>query len=264
MDAGLPKDAHSIIGPYLESAHLLGDRTARMHAALTDASAGSDFAPEALSEEARVELHEGLVFHAKTMLALLRQTRSRLGKQESADADKVLSVEDDILGRFGLLLDTPIHALRIRHHGDYHLGQVLYTGEDFKIIDYEGEPARGLEERRRKGLPMRDVAGMIRSFQYAPYAALFGQVPGLSPTADTLPLLTSYADFWTACVGARYLRGYFEVAEGLSSVPTDRQEQKLLLDIFLLQKALYEVGYELNNRPAWVSIPLRGILTLLS
>lgn len=235
-----------------------------MHAALTDTNAGPDFAPEPVTEEARAELYEHLVFHAKTMLALLRQMRSGLRAQESDDAAKVLAIEERIRARFKPLVDTPINAQRIRFHGDFHLGQVLYTGADFKIIDYEGEPARGLEERRRKGLAMRDVAGMIRSFQYAPYAALFGAVPVLTHTADTLPVLLSYANFWTACVGAAYLQGYFGAAAGLSSVPPNSQERKLLLDIFLLQKALYEVGYELNNRPDWVSIPLRGILTLLT
>jgi maltose alpha-D-glucosyltransferase/alpha-amylase len=264
MESGLPKEAPGIIGAYLQSAKLLGDRTARMHAALTGTNAGPDFAPEPMAEQARAELHQDLVFHAKTMLALLRQMRSGLRPQESEDAEKVLAIEEQILGRFEPLLNTPINSQRIRFHGDFHLGQVLYTGEDFKIIDYEGEPARSLGDRRRKGLAMRDVAGMIRSFQYAPYAALFSASPVLTPTADTLPVLLSYADFWTASVGAAYLQGYFDAAAGLSSVPSNRQERKLLLDIFLLQKALYEIGYELNNRPDWVSIPLRGILILLT
>lgn len=264
MEGGLPREAPGIVGPYLEAAKVLGDRTARMHAALTDASAGSDFTPEPLTDDGKAELYQSLVAQAKRGLALLRRMQSRLGKQEYDDAQKVLDIEDRILSRFEPLLNSPIHAVRIRHHGDFHLGQVLYTGADFKIIDYEGEPARGLEERRGKELAMRDVAGMIRSFQYAPYAALFGQVPGLTPTADTLPVLVAYADFWTACAGAKYLEGYFDAAAGLSSVPEDRVEQKLLLDVFLLQKALYEVGYELNNRPDWVSIPLRGILMLLN
>jgi maltose alpha-D-glucosyltransferase/alpha-amylase len=264
MESGLPKEAQEIVGSYLESVKLLGNRTAQMHAALTDTNAGADFGPEPMTEKARAELHEDLSFHTKTMLALLRQMHSNLRPQDAEDAAKVLALEDRILGRFEPLLDTPIRAQRVRFHGDFHLGQVLYTGEDFKIIDYEGEPARGLDERRRKGLAMRDVAGMIRSFQYAPYAALFGADPVLTPMADTLPVLMSYADFWTACAGAAYLQGYFDTAAGLPSVPSDLRERNLLLDVFLLQKALYEVGYELNNRPDWVSIPLRGILTLLS
>jgi maltose alpha-D-glucosyltransferase/alpha-amylase len=264
LRSGLPDEASSVVGPYLESARILGDRTARMHAALTDMQADADFLPEPLTEEARRELYESLLAQAKAGLNLLRQMRSSLGQQESNDADKVLAIEDRILAHLQPLLDTPLHAMRTRYHGDFHLGQVLYTGEDFKIIDYEGEPARTLDERRRKGIPMRDVAGMVRSFQYAPYAALFGQVAGLSPTAVTLPVLESYADFWTACVGAAYLEGYFSAAAALPSVPSNSEEQKLLLDVFLLQKALYEVGYELNNRPAWVSIPLRGILNLLA
>jgi maltose alpha-D-glucosyltransferase / alpha-amylase len=145
-----------------------------------------------------------------------------------------------------------------------HSSQVLYTGDDFMIIDFEGEPARALAERRMKTLAMRDVAGMIRSFQYAAYAALFGQVSGVAVGPELISAVESWAAFWTAWVSAAYLQAYLAAADGLPFLAAKDEERRVLFDAFLLQKALYEVAYELNNRPDWVRIPLRGILSLLS
>jgi maltose alpha-D-glucosyltransferase/alpha-amylase len=158
--------------------------------------------------------------------------------------------------RFSALGDQKITASRIRIHGDYHLGQVLWTGSDFMIIDFEGEPARPLHERRTKALAMRDVAGMLRSFQYAAYSALFDR-------ASKSEGLERWADAWNMCVGAEYLKAYMRVADGSIFLPPDPEERRMVLDAFLLQKALYEVVYEMNNRPDWVRIPLHGILSLI-
>ena len=158
----------------------------------------------------------------------------------------------NISAPFPLLRQT---AKRIRHHGDYHLGQVLFTGSDFMIIDFEGEPARPLRERRAKALALRDVAGMLRSFQYAAYAGLYGLVPGLPTDPESAEKIAECSAFWYSEVSKLYLAAYSEAAESPGSSE--------LLNAFLLQKALYEVQYELNNRPAWVGIPLRGILSLI-
>ena len=158
----------------------------------------------------------------------------------------------------------PITALRIRTHGDYHLGQVLYTGDDFVITDFEGEPARPLRERQRKHSPLKDVAGMLRSFHYAAYAGLFNQAdqgralalrgahrlralgPGVVPSGSRLAFLHTYLAY----------------AGPASLLPPTREERQVLLDAYLLEKAVYELGYELNNRPDWVRIPLQGIRQL--
>jgi maltose alpha-D-glucosyltransferase/alpha-amylase len=208
-------------------------------------------------------MYDAMEFQADISFDLLHRQRANLATGVAEDADRVLAQERQIRERFRPLLDRDIHALRIRHHGDFHLGQVLYTGTDFMIIDFEGEPALPLAARRSKQMAMRDVAGMVRSFQYAPYAALLGQA-SLEYAEDEMPALEKWAAFWTAVVSAEYLRGYWGAAEGHSFVPPTRDERRLLLDIFLLQKALYEIGYELNNRPAWVRIPLRGILGLMT
>ena len=263
MDLPLPIEAEQLIGDYVSAARLLGDRTARMHAALTDPDGGPDFAPEPFAESDREVLHRSLLQQADEAFALLRQQREKLSGDPADDAKRLLDSEGAIRNRFSAISELSVTALRIRHHGDYHLGQVLYAGGDFLIIDYEGEPARTLTERRLKRLAMRDVAGMIRSFQYASYAALFGKVEGITATPETMPVLESYAAYWTAWVSAAYLKSYFDVAARGAFIPSDSTERRVLFDAFLLQKALYEVSYELNNRPAWVTIPLRGILSLL-
>lgn len=260
----IPSELRSFIGPYLESAALLGKRTAEMHAALADENGGPDFAPEAYTAEDAYQLHRDLLGQADITFELLRRKQAVLTGAVADQAGELLRIEHRVNQHFTAVEQHPISALRIRHHGDYHLGQVLYTGQDFMIIDFEGEPARPLSERRAKVLALRDVAGMIRSFQYAAFAALFGQVPGIPDEPATLKLVEQWAAAWSAYVSATYLRAYFEEARDLPFVPAEWSERRILLDAFLLQKALYEVAYELNNRPDWLRIPLRGILGLVA
>ena len=257
-------ESRKLIGEYVDSARLLGQRTAEMHAALADPQGGDDFAPEAFTLADGRKLHEEMLGQADIAFELLRRKQPALTGTATENARMLLRGEHRVTELFSPLRDQPITAARIRVHGDYHLGQVLYTGTDFMIIDFEGEPARALSERRGKTLAMRDVAGMIRSFQYAAYAALFGQVEGIPQDPEMSDRIESWAAFWAASIGAEYLNGYFSNAEGLPFLPRDSRERRVLLDAYLLQKALYEVAYELNNRPDWVRIPLRGILSLIS
>jgi maltose alpha-D-glucosyltransferase/alpha-amylase len=175
----------------------------------------------------------------------------------------VLSRENEIQQRFRAVLDKKIVATRIRTHGDFHLGQVLRTANDFVIIDFEGEPARPLSERKIKRNALRDVAGMLRSFHYAPYAVVNGQAPGLVLREEDRSTLEAGAAFWHRWVSAAYLNAYFAASKGGKHVPSDYDQARVLLDAYLLEKALYEIVYELNNRPDWVHIPLRGVLDLL-
>jgi maltose alpha-D-glucosyltransferase/alpha-amylase len=234
-----------------------------MHRALSSSKDKDDFAPEPFSEADGKKLQAEMLKQADTTFNLLRQKESSLSGQAGEDARQTLALEDQVRARFSQLADAKVSADRIRFHGDYHLGQVLFTGDDFMIIDFEGEPARPLNERREKTLALRDVAGMVRSFQYAAYAALFGQVPGVSIEPGNDDKVKQWAALWSDTVIAEYLKSYFETADRGSFVPADRAEQKRVLDAFLLHKALYEVGYELNNRPDWVQIPLRGILSIV-
>ena len=254
LDQPMPTDARELLGDYADSARLLGKRTAEMHAALTDSNTSSDFAPEPFTEEDAEMLYEELLGQADITFELLRRKEAALTGEAAEAARNLLKIEHRVTERFAALRNRRFDASRIRYHGDYHLGQVLHTGSDFMIIDFEGEPMRPLAHRRTKTLAMRDVAGMIRSFQYAAYSA---------PNASSANA-ESYADYWTAWVSATYLNAYFEEGSGHPFVPQERDERKILFDAFLLQKALYEVAYELNNRPDWVRIPLRGILSLMA
>ncbi len=263
MALDFPQNAPQLFGQYLQSARLLGVRTAEMHAALAHNTGGSDFAPEPFASEDGQNLYQEMIGQADITFGLLRRKQATLVGAAAHSAKQVLHEEHRLLESLSPLRDQPITAARIRFHGDYHLGQVLYTGSDFMIIDFEGEPARPLRERRTKTLAMRDVAGMIRSFQYAAYAALFGQVSGIPTKPETAQAVESWAAFWTAWISATYLKGYFATAGAAPFLPADANERRVVFDAFLLQKALYEVAYELNNRPDWVRIPLRGILSLL-
>jgi maltose alpha-D-glucosyltransferase/alpha-amylase len=264
-DEAVPTLAQETIGSYLASAQLLGQRTAELHMALASDTTDPRFAPEAFSVLYQRSIYQTMRSHAAQAFPLLRQHLKKLSPAVRADAQRVLELEGDLLKRFQAILGRKIMAMRIRCHGDYHLGQVLYTGKDFVIIDFEGEPARPLSERRIKRSPLRDVAGMLRSFHYASYTALFAEeaegVYASSPEAAAA--LEAWAGFWYHWVSVVFLRTYREVAGQASFLPRAREELQVLLDAYLLEKAVYELGYEFNNRPDWVRIPLRGILQLL-
>jgi maltose alpha-D-glucosyltransferase / alpha-amylase len=179
-------------------------------------------------------------------------------------ANRLLEQEPDVMARFRTIIEEKVNGFRIRVHGDLHLGQVLYTGNDFHITDFEGEPIRPLSERRLKRSPLRDVAGMLRSFHYAVHAALIEQQERSNIADDDRQELQRWADCWYAYVSAAYLNGYLTVMDSSPVLPGDRAELAKLLDAYLLEKAVYELGYELGNRPAWAVIPLQGLLQLLS
>ena len=152
--------------------------------------------------------------------------------------------------------------MRTRCHGDYHLGQVLYTGGDFVIIDFEGEPARSLGERRIKHSPLKDVAGMLRSFHYATHVALHGH-SGTALRSEDIPRLKDWAQAWFLWVSGEFLRSYLDLMSDTPVLPSAVEDIAVILDGYMLQKALYEVSYELNNRPEWLTVPLRGIMQVL-
>jgi maltose alpha-D-glucosyltransferase/alpha-amylase len=248
------------IGAYLESAELLGRRTAELHAALASDPDDPAFAPELISQQDQRSIYQSLSGLALRSMELLRGQLNKLPEDTREDARKVLELEPRIAAGLRSFLARRLKTTRIRVHGDYHLGQVLYTGHDFVIIDFEGEPTRTLYERRLKRLALRDVAGMLRSFDYASQAALRSE----QLSADSLPRLQLWARFWVECVSAAFLRSYLSTAAAASFVPHSPEDLELQLTTMLLEKALYEVRYELNMRPDWVRIPLRGIIDLVT
>jgi maltose alpha-D-glucosyltransferase/alpha-amylase len=243
---------------YLANAQLLGRRTAEMHRALADPSDPA-FAPEPFDDHSRQDAYREMRAHAERALGLLTARRDSLPEAVQPHADAVLGAADLLLRRLEAIRGAGPAGMRIRLHGDYHLGQVLRTEEDFVILDFEGEPGRTLAERRAKHSPLKDVAGMMRSFSYAAYAALFTSTLN---APDDYAALVLWADTWQRWVCEAFLSGYRE-AIGRGLVVTDHPSFHDLLSAFVLEKALYELGYELNNRPDWVRIPLAGIMTTL-
>ncbi len=256
------EEARELIGAYLELSRLLGRRTAELHAALSGRPDDPAFAPEPFTVFYQRSLYQSLRNLTGQVLQSAGTRRDELVAR-APEVGAVLDAEEEILARFARVLGRRIHVVRIRTHGDYHLGQVLFTGKDFVITDFEGEPARPLSERRMKRSALRDVAGMLRSFHYAVYTARFEAARSGVLRGDSAEPLEPFVRFWYAWAAGAYLRGYLEAAAGSTFLPADDADLELLLDAYLLEKAVYELGYELNNRPDWVVIPARGILQLL-
>ena len=262
VDEVVPARVNDLIGSYLLSARRLGERTAEFHLAMASNVGNPSFAPEPFTPFYQRSLYQSMRNLTAQTFSLLRKRVGTLPETLRGQGREVLEMEERILKRFQGILDRKITAMRIRVHGDYHLGQVLFTGKEFVLIDFEGEPARSLAERRIKRSPVRDVAGMLRSFHYASYAPLIGEVGG-SVRSDDVKSLEPWADCWNAWVSAAFLQGYLAAAKEGAFLPRTREELSILLDTFLLEKAIYELGYELNNRPDWVKLPLLGILSLM-
>ncbi len=246
-------------GAYREKAKLLGQRTGEMHLALAAEPEDKIFTPEPFNAMAQRSVYQSMRTSLRRAFALLQKKLPELPEAYRAEAAQVLKAEPEILANEQRLLDQTAPASKIRIHGDYHLGQVLYTGKDFVILDFEGEPARPLSERKLKRSALRDVAGMMRSFQYAAYSALWQP----SMRAEDTPFLEHWADLWYREMSATFLASYLRTAAGATFLPQKESDLQVLLETYLLDKAVYEVGYELNHRPDWVVIPIRGIKHIL-
>jgi maltose alpha-D-glucosyltransferase/alpha-amylase len=258
-----PQLATDLMGSYLQSAELLGQRTGELHVALASAPDLPAFSPDPFTPFYQRSVYQGMRGMVVRMSQLLHNRRGHLPESSRDLADSVLAREEELMQRFHALVEERLTGARIRTHADYHLGQVLYTGKDFVIIDFEGEPARPLSERRLKRSPLRDVAGMLRSFHYAAYSALHNQTAVGMVRPEQLHLMETWARYWCTWASAAFMRGYLAEANKAPILPQTPEELEILLEAFLLEKAVYEVMYELNNRPDWVRIPLVGILELL-
>jgi maltose alpha-D-glucosyltransferase/alpha-amylase len=247
-------------GDYLERASLLGKRTAELHIALSKDRESKNFAPEPFSMLYQRSMFQSMQSLTKRVFGQLRKSLRKFSDDMKEEVLTIVEQERVIIDFFKSLLKKKIAAMKTRIHGDYHLGQVLYTGNDFVIIDFEGEPARSLSERRLKKSPLVDIAGMIRSFHYAAYYSLFNH--SLKNLKDTKEL-EKWADLWYFYVSGIYFKSYTDTIQNHNLLPGDYEDLELLLQLLLLEKVVYEIGYELNNRPDWISIPFRGLKHLL-
>ncbi|MDX2214199.1 MAG: maltose alpha-D-glucosyltransferase [Oculatellaceae cyanobacterium bins.114] len=252
--------AAQMVGSYLANVQLLGQRTAELHIALASAPDIPDFAPEPFTSLYQRSIYQYCRNLTGHVFLQLRDRLHTLPDDTQALANTALSQHERYLARFRLILDQKITAKRTRYHGDYHLGQVLYTGKDFIIIDFEGNTTRTLSERRMKRSPLRDVAGMLQSFHYAASYALQSEVNSGMIHPDQYARMHQWSQFWEYWVSAAFLHTYLATANQDSFLPTNQQELKVLLDHYLLERAIQDLNYELNNRPEHIKIPLQRIL----
>ncbi|MCQ8783771.1 maltose alpha-D-glucosyltransferase [Mangrovibrevibacter kandeliae] len=241
----------------IEAGRTIGTRTGEMHAALATVTGDADFDPEPIDAGALGGFIAEAKKEAEDALSVLRQLRSGSGGDANVEEiDRLLANQSALLTWFDGFAQIAVGSRRTRIHGDYHLGQVLVAKNDVVILDFEGEPGRPLEERRRKSSPLRDVAGMLRSYDYAAFAARDKAGPADDATKERQ---REMAETWRDETVAEFLGAWSEASGIDLSEPGTNQ----LLDLFLLQKAFYELRYEAAFRPAWLSIPLRGIISLL-
>ncbi len=258
-----PPAAHELAGGFWMAAGLLGQRTAELHKALASDDTLSAFAPEPFTYLYQRSLYQSCRRLTAQVIQMVRRRLNQLSPRRKNSVAAVLDQEKQLVEKFKLIGSRKIIAQRIRCHGDYHLGQVLYTGKDFQVIDFEGEPSRSLSQRRIKASPLQDVAGMIRSFHYAAAQGFNHLLARGLTTPDNTERIKSAGWYWALSSVGSFLKDYQAIAQQSPFFPTDQEDRELLLNFYLLTKAIYEVGYELNSRPDWVDIPLSAVIYLL-
>jgi maltose alpha-D-glucosyltransferase/alpha-amylase len=258
-----PLLAKNTFGSYLNSARLLAQRTAELHKSLASVTDDPAFAPESLSLSEQNVVYLSLYNLTMETFRILEEKQGTYPDETNQEIKQILKLKDKIIERYEFFRTQKISTVLMRCHGDYHLGQVLYTGDDFVIIDFEGEPARPLNERRAKRSPLQDVAGMLRSFHYASYSAMDRESHYKTGQENTTISLQPWAQYWYTWVSVAFLKSYLKHVRQAHLLPQKTDQMRLLLDAYLLGKATYEIGYELNNRPEWLKVPVHGILQLL-
>ncbi|MGF1587338.1 MAG: maltose alpha-D-glucosyltransferase [Bacteroidales bacterium] len=257
----IDEEIEELIGvPVFERISLLAKRTAEMHIALASRKNDPDFTPEAFSLHYQRSLFSSLQSLTRTSYQSLEKNINKIPESMKAEAGEILGMKTEILNRMKKIYSRKFNSLKIRNHGDYHLGQVLFTGKDFYIIDFEGEPARSFSERRLKRSPLRDVAGMLRSFHYATYSALFKHT---AIRQEDVEILEKWAELWYHYISGIFIKNYLQVVEKTKLIPDNQEDLETMLNTYILEKAVYELNYELNNRPDWVIIPVKGIKSIM-
>jgi len=244
----------------LQRIRQIGRRTAEMHLAFARGGDTPGFEPEPINADDVASWTDAGLARARTVFDLLRHYRNELAEPAPQLAQALLDHHDVIVRQIESGWNSHYDGLKIRHHGDFHLGQVLIAKDDAYILDFEGEPRRTLEERRAKAPPARDVAGFLRSINYAAYAAL-DRAPDLG--AEERAGVTENLRGWVTALSEAYWQSYRDRIGDNHLWPADEAQTQELLDRFLLEKVLYEIEYELTNRPTWVHIPLEAALRIL-
>jgi len=249
----LAEDVH---GAYLELVKTLATRTAELHRAMATPTTDEAFSPEPIRKEDLAAWRMSVRADAEKTLEILTQRARDLPAPVVADIDTLLSRREILLKQIDASVSRSLQGLKTRYHGDFHLGQVLVKRNDFIIVDFEGEPARPLAERRMKHSPLRDVAGMLRSFTYARQTGM--QRCNVQSTEDCTRW-NSLLDKWEHDVRSLFIATYDAIARP-AGIYQSLKDAQPLLTLFEIEKALYETRYELSNRPDWATIPLRSLI----
>jgi trehalose synthase-fused probable maltokinase len=251
---------HDLAGSYVIAAATLGRQTAELHLALAQSFGNPEFEPEPLEAADAARVAEDTRARASRALAQLAGRVPELPSSAAARAQALIAAQPQLFERLDALAAGQIDGARTRVHQDYHLGQTLWTGRDYVILDFEGEPLRALADRRVKRSPLTDVAGMLRSYSYAGWTGLFTwcRRRGFDALAES-----AWALRWEGAVSGAFLQAYRGAAAGAPFVPHDDRQFDAWLGALMLEKGVYELEYELNNRPGWLLVPIEGLLRLL-
>ena len=255
----LPASVSELIGPYLAAARLMGRRTAEFHIALAAVADDAAFTPEPFTVLYQRSLYQTVRTLVLRVFDMLRQQVQTLPEEVHAEAHALLTREADLVSQLRSIMDRKITAQRVRCHGDYRLGSLLYTGKDFVLIDFEGEVHRPLSNRRHKRSPLRDVASVLHSLFFAGRTAL--KAGGLRP--EDVPVLVPWTRFWHLWSSVAFVKSYLEIAGAASFLPRTREEMQTLLNFYFLGRGVFELRYQLLNHPDRVQIPLQALLHLL-
>jgi len=257
----IPDDYKDLLGgPIIEAIRLMGVRTGEMHKALADGES-SDFTPEGFSLHYQRSLYSGLQSLVRETYQNQAQNLKELPDEVREEALEILSRKSDVLTLLKRIYQKKLDVVKTRIHGDYNHEKVLFTGKDLAICNFGGDPTRSFSERRLKRSPLRDVASMINSFNYAAYTGLLlnNQI-----RKEDIPKLTPFAQMWIQYVSGLFMKSYLETVKGSAFIPEDKQDLSILLQTFLLEKAIFDLNHELNERPDWVMVPIRIIKSILT
>jgi maltose alpha-D-glucosyltransferase / alpha-amylase len=242
-----------------EAARLLGMRTGEMHRTLASGNGGKDFEPENFSLHYQRSLFSGMQSLVRAAYSNQSRNLKKLADDVRPAVEEIYSRKSEVLSRLKKIYSKKIDVTKIRIHGNYYLEQVLFTGKDVAILHFGGDPARSFSERRIKRSPLRDVAGIIRSFHYAAHENLLSN----RVRPEDVDKLKSFAPLWTHYMASFFMHAYLESVQGASFVPKDKNDLNMLLEVYMLERAIFSLNYELNTRPDWVMVPVRVIKSII-
>ena len=257
----LPDDTQELLGRRAaEQARLLGIRIGQMHQALASNREMKDFAPEEFSLHYQRSLFSGLQSLVRESYQSQQRNLQRLPADVRKDVEQMLDRKEEVLATLRRIYTRKLDTTKIRIHGDLQLEKILLTGRDIAIKDFGGDPNRSYSERRLKRSPLRDVAAMIRSFYYVGYEGFIktNQVP-----KEEIPRLLPYAEYWAQYMSGFFMKAYLQTVKGSSFIPSQSDDLQMMLETYLLEKAISDLNYELSHRPDWVRVPLQIIRSVV-